>query len=219
MALFLSLDSAAQCKTFIISPNGDTLNCVDMKGRKQGPWVVRVEEVRGERGYEEEGFFRDGNKEGTWRRYSLEGDLIAMENYRWGCKDGRNMYFNYVGEPVREESWRAIDPQNPYDTVDIVDPNDPSRILRKEIVKVTDVSVKHGLWKYYDPLRGTIERTEEWHMNKPKVKASAVDDLAPIDVTATAEKKQATKPKEVLDFEKKNAGKKKIKVRDGNTGG
>jgi hypothetical protein len=33
------------------------------------------------------------------------------------------------------------------------------------------------------------------------------------------EKKTANKPKEVLEYEKKNSGKKKIKVRDGNTGG
>jgi hypothetical protein len=219
LALFISANAGAQCKSFIISPKGDTLNCVDMKGQKQGPWVVRVEDQRGERGYEEEGYYRDGHKEGTWRRYSLQGDLIALENYRWGFLDGRNVYFNYVGELVREESWRAIDPQNPYDTVDVLDPNDPSRVIRKEIVKITSVSVKHGLWKYYDPFRGTIERTEQWHMDKPKnARADAgEDDLAPIDVTA--EKKPATKPKEVLEFEKKNSGKKKVKLRDGSTGG
>jgi len=53
------------------------------------------------------------------------------------------------------------------------------------------------------------------------------DDLAPIDITASAngegkadDKKPAVKkPQAILDYEKKNAGKKKIKVRDGNTGG
>ena len=59
---------------------------------------------------------------------------------------------------------------------------------------------------------------------KPKSTASE-DDLAPIDVTtgeASAkkeEKKAAPKPQAVLDFEKKNAGKKKVKVRTGQTGG
>ena len=33
------------------------------------------------------------------------------------------------------------------------------------------------------------------------------------------EKKQVAKPQAVLDFEKKNAGKKKVKFRDGSTGG
>jgi hypothetical protein len=49
--------------------------------------------------------------------------------------------------------------------------------------------------------------------------------MAPIDpATGEAtvkkdEKKVMTKPQAVLDFEKKNAGKKKIKVRTGSTGG
>jgi hypothetical protein len=73
---------------------------------------------------------------------------------------------------------------------------------------------------------GTIEKTEEWVMDKPKEKPKVVeDDMAPIDpATGEAtvkkdEKKVMTKPQAVLDFEKKNAGKKKIKVRTGSTGG
>jgi hypothetical protein len=65
-----------------------------MKGQKQGPWVVHIDDLRGERGYEEEGIFWNDKKEGTWRRFSLEGDLIAIENYRYGYKDGKNTYFN-----------------------------------------------------------------------------------------------------------------------------
>jgi hypothetical protein len=55
--------------------------------------------------------------------------------------------------------------------------------------------------------------------------ASADDDLAPIDPASgeatvkKEEKKAVTKPQAVLDYEKKNAGKKKIKVRTGQTGG
>jgi antitoxin component YwqK of YwqJK toxin-antitoxin module len=190
---------------------------------------VHVDDLRGERGYEEEGYFWNDKKDGIWRRYSLEGDLIALENYRYGVKDGKNVYFNYQGEPLREEYWRAIDPKNPYDTVPVFDLNDPSKIVRFEVVKVESANVKHGVWKYYDTYKGTVESTEEWVMGKLKQKPSEMDDLAPIDIakggTATGttekkeEKKTVTKPKEVLDFEKKNNGKKKIKVRDGSTGG
>ena len=81
-------------------------------------------------------------------------------------------------------------------------------------------------------MTGTIERTEEWVMDKPKtnmevIKVIDADDMAPIDVTSTKatpkkdDKKvtTSTKPQAVLDYEKKNSGKKKIKVRDGSTGG
>lgn len=231
LLLFISAAAQAQWKSYIIGSNGDTLNRVDIKGQKQGPWAIKVENARGERGYEEEGVFLNDQKEGPWRRYSLEGDLIAFENYRYGMKDGKNVYFTNAGEPLREESWRAIDPKNPYDTVAIRDLNDPSKILRYQVVKVEPASYKHGTWTYYNTLNGTIEATEQWIMNRPKSEveqgmAGGADDLAPIDVSggkSTAkkdeDKKATTKPKEVLDFEKKNAGKKKIKVRDGSTGG
>ena len=227
LLLFVSANSYGQWKNYIISVKGDTLNRVDMKGQKQGPWVVKVESVRGERGYEEEGIYRDDKKDGTWRMYTLEGDLLAMENYRWGQRDGRNTYFNHVGQLVREESWRAIDPKNPYDTVNVYDVNDPSIVLGKRVVKVESLTVKHGTWKFYNPMTGTVEETQQWVMDRPKVEGED-DDMAPInvsngtdDATATKETKKVPpkKPQAILDYEKKNAGKKKIKVRDGNTGG
>ena len=127
---------------------------------------------------------------------------------------------------VREEAWRAIDPKNPYDTVNVYDVNDPTKVLGKQVVKVESLTVKHGTWKFYDPMTGRVEETQNWVMDKPKVEG-VEDDLAPIDVTggvtdATAKKddKKAApkKPQAILDYEKKNAGKKKIKVRDGSTG-
>ena len=213
----------------MINAKGDTLNRIDLKGRKQGPWVAKFPDLRGERGYEEEGIYKNDVKEGTWKKFSLQGDILAIENFRYGYKDGKNIYFNFLGELQREETWRAIDPTNPYDTVNVYDVNDPNKVVGKQVVKVEPNSYKHGTWTYYNSERGTVERTEEWVMNKPKVKELPADELAPIDVTkveggegeAKEEKKTAnkTKPKEVLEFEKKNAGKKKIKVRDGNTGG
>src|SRR6478735_3544920 len=224
--LLLSLNSFAQCKDYIIGVKGDTLNCVDKKGLKQGRWVIHVDDVRGERGYEEEGVFLNSKKEGPWRRYSLEGDIIAMENYRWGNKDGKNVYFSPMGDPLREESWKAVNPDNPYDTVPVFDVNDPTKVVGTEVVKLEGFSLKHGTWKYYDPMHGgAIEKTETWYLDKPAKKTGAGDDdLAPIDVTdgttatqPTDAKKTTAKPKEVMEYEKKNSGHKKIRVRDGST--
>lgn len=225
--LFLSLNGFAQCKEYIIGVKGDTLNCVDAKGLKQGRWVIKVDDLRGERGYEEEGTFENNKREGTWRRYSLEGDLLAVENYRWGNKNGKNVYFSNMGDPLREESWKAVNPDNPYDTVPVYDVNDPTKIVGSEVVKLEGFSLKHGTWRFYDPLSGHIERTETWFLDKPAKKiGDGDDDLAPIAVTdnpeeapPTTEKKNVAKPKEVLEYEKKNSGKKKIRVRTGTTGG
>jgi antitoxin component YwqK of YwqJK toxin-antitoxin module len=233
LLLLASVNSNAQWKSYVIGAKRDTLNRVDLKGLKQGPWTVHVDPLRGEDGYDEEGFYKDDKKEGTWRRFSPEGDLVAIENYYYGMKTGKNRYFLHTGELLREESWRAIDPKNPYDTIAVTDVNDPSKIVERRIIKVEPNSYKHGTWTYYNTESGTIANTEEWVMNKRKeeVLTGTEDDLAPIDITKngstvknnkTSEEKddkKVTKPKEVMDFEKKNSGKKKIKVRDGNTGG
>lgn len=226
LLLLLSVNGFAQCKDYIIGVKGDTLNCVDMKGKKQGRWVLKVDNLRGERGYEEEGAFVNGKKEGAWRRFSLEGDLVALENYRWGNKNGKNVYFSNMGDPLREESWKAVNPDNPYDTVPVYDVNDPTKIVGTEVVKLEGFSLKHGTWKFFDSMNGHIEKTENWFLDKPaKRTGDGEDDLLPIDVTdnntaaQTEVKKTVAKPNEVLEFEKKNSGRKKIRVRDGNTGG
>ena len=38
--LFISLNGFGQWKSYIISVKGDTLNRVDMNGKKQGPWFI-----------------------------------------------------------------------------------------------------------------------------------------------------------------------------------
>ena len=227
--LLLSLGAKAQLKSYIIGVKGDTLNRVDAKGLKQGPWSVKVAALRAEPGYEEEGYYKDDKKEGRWVRYTLQGDKVAVENYRWGQKDGRCDYYNGAEDLIREESWLAVDPKKPYEDVPITDVNDASKIIRYVRVKIDEPSVKHGTWRYYNPLTGRIEKTEQYVLNRIKTKEddqAQPDELAPIDPAtgkpATAKKeepKTKAKPKEVLEFEKKNAGKKKIKVRDGNTGG
>ena len=163
--------------------NGDTLNCRDAKGLQQGPWIIKVENLRGERGYEEQGYFVNGKREGKWQRFSLEGDLLAIENYRWGNKHGKSVYFSNMGDPLREESWRAINPDNPYDTVNVYDVKDPTRVVGREIVKMEGTTLKHGTWTFYDPLSGRVEKTESWYMDKPAKKTGdGEDDLLPIDV-------------------------------------
>lgn len=225
--LFISMSGFGQWKDFVISVKGDTLNRVDMKGQKQGPWSVHVATLRGERGYEEEGFYENDLKEGTWKKYSLEGVKIAEENYRWGKLSGRQQYFTYNGGLLRVENWRAIDPSVAYDTVPVFDLKDPSKVLNYVVVKNEGVSLKHGKWAYYDPREGIIEATETYVMNKLQNddgSMTADDDLRPIDVSVskakadTVGKKTVSKPQVILDYEKKNSGKKKVKVRDGSTG-
>ncbi|HYF31150.1 MAG TPA: hypothetical protein VD993_08530 [Chitinophagaceae bacterium] len=217
MGLLISFNAYSQCKDYIIGIKGDTLNCTDMQNLRQGKWVIRYDQIRGEPGYEEEGEYVDGKKEGIWRQYSLQGDLIAVENYRWGHKNAVSQYFTRNGELIREESWRAVNPLNPYDTIEVADwEKDPLGLITKTVVvKLEGSTIKHGPWKYYSAQTGAIVKTENWVLGSID-KGPKKDDIVNNDVS---EKKTVPKPKEVQDFEKKNSGKKKVKIRDGRTGG
>ena len=202
----------AQCVTYIIGVNGDTLNCKDKDSLQQGKWVIHVDALRGEPGYEEEGVFIDGKKEGTWRIYDLQGDITGVENYRWGFKDGTQEYFTRMGDRLREENWRAVDPEHPYDTVTVYDdPHNPMKSERK-VIKEDGNTVPHGTWTYFDPQTGTIQRTEQYVLGHLQSGFGSLD-TPPSDTSSVAI------PKEVQDYDKKNAGKKRIKVRTGETGG
>ncbi|MBA2248908.1 MAG: hypothetical protein H0W12_01810 [Chitinophagaceae bacterium] len=200
----------SQYKSFAISPKGDTINIIDKKGMKQGKWIVTVGELRGEPGYEEEGVFKNNIQEGTWRRYNLNGDLLARENFKAGGKEGIQQYYTMLGDLLREESWHAYNPDAPYDTIPIYGTGS-SEILSYKIIKAEPYSVKDGEWKFYDPSTGMIIKTEKYDrgfLHKDANDQAFANDTIP---------KKKVKPKEVLEYEKKNSGKKKVKVREGQT--
>ena len=216
VCLIFNLSSFAQYKSFVIGVKGDTLNIVDNAGLKQGRWVIKVDALRGEAGYEEEGYFKDDKRDGIWRKYSTMGDLQAIETYRFGFKDGKSTYYTVYGM-LREESWKAVDPENPYDTVDVPDLH--SDVVYRRLVKLEGTTYKHGTWNYYNPQTGMITKTEDYVLDKlvtsKKSNPFAIDSSSTASIDTT---KVLPKPKEVLDYEKKNSKKKKIKVRDGATG-
>ena len=215
LALFILLTilfnkALAQYKTYELTDRGDTINAIDKKGIKQGKWIVKVGEIRGEPGYEEEGIFKNGKKEGFWRRYNVNGDIIAMENYKYGGKNGKQQYFTFMGDLVREENWHAFNPDAPYDTIPVYGTGS-NEILSFKIVKSEQYSVKHGKWKFYEPSSGRLIRTEVYdrgHLQEPDKETTATTTEAPKKV----------KPKEVLEFEKINSKKKKVLLRQGQTG-
>lgn len=202
----------AQWKDYKLNAKGDTLNRIDMQGKKQGPWLNHIDELRGEPGYEEEGYYKDDRKEGEWRLYSLSGDIVGLEGYRWGFKDGICQYFTMHGDLRLEQSWKALNPDQLYDTLDIEDP-DKLDTYTRVVVKNEGVALKHGTWKYFDPSTGSILRTETYTLGK--LESGGENRSASVETT---EKKSVAKPKEVLEFEKKNAGKKKVKYKDGSVG-
>lgn len=216
LVLFLSiltLAATAQCKTYKLTSKGDTLNCIDENGKKRGKWVIHVDPLRGNPGYDEEGEFVDNRKEGIWRRYNNMGDLVAIQNYKWGNLDGISQFFGVAGLE-REESWRAMNPEKAFDTLMVEDINDENKYI-PVIVPNDGKSLRHGVWTWYRPGSMGIVKTETYFLNKlqlPKENNEANE-------VVKKEPPKKEKPKEVQEFEKKNGGKKSSKVRDGKTGG
>lgn len=214
LLLFLFLmKGTAQYKDFKLSPKGDTLNIVDKKGLKQGKWVNTVGEVRGEPGYEEEGYYKDDKKTGPWRKYTANGDIIAIENYAFGGKSGAQQYFSFFGSLEREEEWRGYNPDAPYDTIPVYGTGN-NEVIDYKIVKAEQYSVPNGDWKYYNP-EGHIIRIE--HYDRGQLLKEGADKKP---TTAAVDKKpeEKTKPQEILDYEKKYSKKKRKQMeREGKT--
>lgn len=216
--------NAQSIKSFALSPNGDTLNVTDNKDLKQGKWVIHVSPLRSEPGFEEEGEYFDNLREGVWRKYNLTGDILSIENYKWGFKNGKQMYFTHIGDLLREESWMAVNPKNPYDTIDVPDLNNPTVIVKK-IIKHEASELRHGSWKFYNPGTGAVVKTENFMfgLKADENGRPILENKNPTAITAPSSKqidteKPKAKPAAVAEWEKKNAGKKKIVVRDGKTG-
>lgn len=201
--------SSGQYKTFDLTEEGDTLNAVTLDGLRHGKWVISVPALRGEPGYEEEGLFVKGQKNGYWRQYSIQGDLIGVEHYKYGGKDGLQQYFSELGGLVREENWRGYNPDAPYDTIPVYGEGS-NEILNFKIVKAEPYSVKDGVWKYFDPGSGRVIRSETWDRNnlisQPEKRLGAY-----------VKPKNVEKTEEMLKWEKENSGKKRA-YRDGSVG-
>lgn len=203
-------NSYAQYKSYQLNPKGDTINAVLQNGQKAGKWVIEVGEIRGEPGFVEEGMYKKGEKNGYWRKYSKEGDLLAVENFILGGKDGLQQYFSYVGDLVKEENWKGFNPDAPYDTIAIYGTGS-GEIVDYKIVKAEPYSVKHGEWRYYEPGSGRLLRSEKYELN------NLVVPNAPKTVVSSDKPKKVEKTAEMLEWERKNRGKKGA-IRDGRTG-
>lgn len=207
MLLLLSVfvTEAQLWSDFKLTPKGDTINRIDAYKRKHGPWVIRYEQIRGEPGYEEQGYFNNDKKEGPWIRFSLMGDLIARENYKGGYRDGKQQYYTRIGDLLREESWKSVDPANPYDTIVVPDLDNPNLMIEK-IIKHEAAEVKNGTWSYYDPTTGSILKTENFIFGQLETKL-------PKPVSGSTKSKDSSAvtpkvvPKEVQQFDQKKKGK------------
>lgn len=155
--------TALKIISFEIAASGDTLNRIDEKQHKTGPWLITHSAHYGEEGYMEYGIYQQNQKHGIWKGYTLEGQLLSVENFKMGRRDGEVRYYEN-GYLVCVGNFLALHAKNKYDTILIEDP--VTNILKPKIVETSLGSVKHGFWTYYEPGTKRISKIEEYAIDE-----------------------------------------------------
>jgi antitoxin component YwqK of YwqJK toxin-antitoxin module len=91
------------------------------------------------------------------------GDLLAVERYRNNVLDGESKYYER-GRLAIVGNYRGLNPDHAFDTLYVMDPISGAE---KPVVVATERgSLRHGLWRYYDPERGRLLREEEYQVDE-----------------------------------------------------
>ncbi|ASZ13529.1 hypothetical protein KTO58_06530 [Chitinophaga pendula] len=172
-------------------------NQTDAQKRKQGHWIEEIPGLRGEPGYSWEGDYKNGRKEGLWKKYAETGALIAQETFKNNVLDGYCTYYYTNGKKSAEGLLLATEIEGQRDTIMVIDPV-TSAETPTVIVRMGNAA-KHGLWKMYD---------EEGHMTKEYYKRGepvTAEEMGAEDTTTAPATSATTAPKQsVLPHEKQN---------------
>ncbi len=80
--------------SYEILENGDTINRLDNKNRKEGKWLIVNKGGYGEEDFIELGTYDHNIKMGTWKSYTMNGVIISQEYYKQGNKSGEAKYYD-----------------------------------------------------------------------------------------------------------------------------
>lgn len=140
----------------------DSLNKTDGKNRKQGTWFYKFEALRGEPAYAEFGNYKDDLRVGLWYKLDSEQRLMSIENYSRGVLNGTAQYYEN-GKLICIGTYRGLNPDVKFDSIWVTDPVTEYQ----ELVAVPSEkgTMKHGLWRYYDPETGQMVKEEEYQVD------------------------------------------------------
>jgi hypothetical protein len=138
-------------------------NQMDGAGRKHGLWVYNEPARMGEPGTIESGSYEHGKRTGLWYVINDQGDLISSEAYAFDVLDGEVKYYDR-GQLYCRGHYRGLSPRQDFDTIIVVDP-----ITHDESYKVIATergTMRHGTWRYYDPVSGALLKEEEYQVDE-----------------------------------------------------
>lgn len=139
------------------------LNQLDARGQRNGLWWLSRPERMGEPAYTEFGTYDHGDKIGPWYKMDGEGDVTAIENFKGNVLNGEAKYFEQ-GHLYCTGTFRGLNPQYAYDTIVVTDPVSGAESLVS--VPSAKGTVRHGMWRYYDPQTGRLIREEEYQVDE-----------------------------------------------------
>lgn len=162
IAFFMPLCCQVQAQKRPAKKEAEKVNQFDAQGRRHGMWVNIVDKRKGEEAYKEAGEYIGGRKSGLWYKMDEAGNMVAIENYKWGVLDGESKYFEN-GQVMVIGRYRGLNPDVEVDTIMVEDPVTDVQTL---VPVRSDVhSVRHGTWRYYNERTGNIARIEEYQVD------------------------------------------------------
>ena len=114
LLIFLSISfiSSAQSQSFELDLNGkDTINKIDIAGKKQAKWILRGKHKPGTC-YQpdqkiEEGKYTDNRKTGSWIEYFCNGNMKNKLTFVNGRPDGYAIMYHENGKISEEGNWKV----------------------------------------------------------------------------------------------------------------
>lgn len=143
-------------------PNSPDINKFDASGNRQGLWLLQFPAAMGEPAYSAWGNYYRGRKMGIWYRMDADYEITAIENYKNNTLDGEAKYFDN-GRLVCVGHYRGLNPEQLLDTVAVLDPVTGLETLRS--ISTERGSLRHGIWRFYDPKNGRMVREEEYQVD------------------------------------------------------
>ena len=110
--LSISLITTAQSQSSELDANGkDTINKIDIAGKKQGKWVLKGKHKPGTC-YTvdqkiEEGKYADNRKTGSWIEYFCNGNMKNKLTFMNGRPDGYAIMYHENGKISEEGNWKV----------------------------------------------------------------------------------------------------------------
>lgn len=140
-----------------------TVNQRDKHGKKHGLWWEQFPARLGEGAYTAFGSYDQGLKIGPWYRINEVGDLVAIEHFRFDVLHGEVKYFEQ-GTLTCIGRYLGLNTSQSHDTVLVVHP--VTGVEKLVALPSERGSVRHGLWRYYDPQNGRLIREEDYQADE-----------------------------------------------------